>query len=59
MRRALLTTHIVLSVALLGDVAGFLAVAIRAAGTDDPELAAAARPAATSPGTPPTCRPAL
>jgi uncharacterized membrane protein len=41
MRRALLTAHIVLSVALLGDVAGFLAVAIRAAGTDDPELAAA------------------
>ena len=41
MRRALLTAHIVLSVALLGDVAGFLAVAVRAAATDDPELAAA------------------
>jgi hypothetical protein len=41
MRRALLLAHIVCSVALLGDVAGFLAVAIRAATTDDPELAAA------------------
>lgn len=41
MRRALLTTHILCSVALLGDVAGFLAVAIRAATTDDPALAAA------------------
>jgi uncharacterized membrane protein len=41
MRRALLTTHIVCSVALLGDVAGYLAVAIRAATTDDPGLAAA------------------
>jgi Predicted integral membrane protein (DUF2269) len=41
MRRALLTAHILFSVALLGDVAGFLAVAIRAATTDDPELAAA------------------
>jgi uncharacterized membrane protein len=41
MRRALLTTHIICSVALLGDVAGYLAVAIRAATTDDPGLAAA------------------
>jgi uncharacterized membrane protein len=41
MRRALLTVHIVCSVALLGDVAGFLAVAVRAATTSDPELAAA------------------
>jgi hypothetical protein len=40
MRRALLTAHILCSVALLGDVAGFLAVAIRAATTDDPALAA-------------------
>jgi uncharacterized membrane protein len=42
MRRALLTTHIVCSVALLGDSAGYLAVAIRAATTDDAGLAAAA-----------------
>jgi len=42
MRRALLTTHIVCSVALLGDVACYLAVAIRAATTDDPGFAAAA-----------------
>jgi hypothetical protein len=41
MRRALLTAHIVCSVALLGDVAGFLAVAVRAATTDDPSVAAA------------------
>ena len=40
-RRAVLTVHIVASVGLLGDVAGFLAVAIRAVTTDDPELAAA------------------
>jgi uncharacterized membrane protein len=39
-RRALLTVHIVASVGLLGDVAGFLAVAIRGATTDDPALAA-------------------
>ena len=37
MRRALLTTHIIASVALLGDSAGFLAVAVRAA--TDPGLA--------------------
>ena len=41
MRRALLTIHIVCSVGLLGDVAGFLAVAVRASTTDDPALAAA------------------
>jgi hypothetical protein len=40
-RRALLTAHILVSVGLFGDVAGFLAVAIRAAGTDDPEVARA------------------
>ncbi len=41
LRRALLFAHISLSVALLGDVAGFLAVAIRAASLDDPALASA------------------
>jgi len=40
-RRALLTAHILVSVGLFGDVAGFLAVAIRAAGTSDPEVARA------------------
>ena len=35
-RLALLTAHIMISVGLLGDSAGFLAVAIRAANTDDP-----------------------
>jgi hypothetical protein len=40
-RRALLTAHILVSVGLFGDVAGFLAVTIRAAGTDDPEVARA------------------
>lgn len=39
LRRALLTVHIVVAVGLLGDSAGFLAIAIRAAATDDPELA--------------------
>jgi hypothetical protein len=39
-RRALLTIHIVVAVGLLGDSAGFLAIAIRAAATDDPQLAA-------------------
>ncbi len=39
-RRALLTLHIVVAVGLLGDSAGFLAIAIRAAVTDDPQLAA-------------------
>jgi uncharacterized membrane protein len=41
-RRALLTTHIVASVGLLGDVAVLLATAVRAATTDDPQLAASA-----------------
>jgi uncharacterized membrane protein len=41
MRRAVLFAHIVFSVALLGDVACFLAVSVRAATTDDPALAAA------------------
>jgi hypothetical protein len=40
-RRAVLTAHVVVSVGLLGDSAGFTAVAIRAAGTDDPDLARA------------------
>jgi hypothetical protein len=40
-RRAVLTTHIVASVALLGDCAAVLAVNVRAASTGDPELAAA------------------
>jgi hypothetical protein len=35
-RQALLTAHIIISVGLLGDSAGFLAVAIRASQTDDP-----------------------
>jgi hypothetical protein len=39
-RRSLLTGHIVASVGLLGDSAGFLAVAVRAATTNDPALAA-------------------
>jgi uncharacterized membrane protein len=39
LRRAVLTLHIIASVALLGDSAGFLAVATRAATTDDPALA--------------------
>jgi Predicted integral membrane protein (DUF2269) len=36
--KALLTAHIVFSVALLGDSAGFLAVAIRTSTLDDPAL---------------------
>jgi hypothetical protein len=40
-RRTLLTAHILVSVGLFGDVAGFLAVAIRATSTDDPEVARA------------------
>jgi hypothetical protein len=40
-RRILLTAHLLVSVGLFGDVAGFLAVSIRAAGTDDPEVARA------------------
>jgi hypothetical protein len=39
-RLALLTAHIMMSVSLLGDSAGFLAVAIRAANTHDPALRA-------------------
>jgi hypothetical protein len=35
MRQTVLTAHIVVSVGLLGDSAGFLAVAIRASGTAD------------------------
>jgi hypothetical protein len=36
-RQAILTAHIIMSVGLLGDSAGFLAVAIRIAGTDGPD----------------------
>jgi uncharacterized membrane protein len=39
-RRIVLTAHIAASVGLLGDVAGFLAIAIRAATTPDPALEA-------------------
>jgi hypothetical protein len=35
-RLALLTAHIIISVGLLGDSAGFLAVAVRVSMTDDP-----------------------
>ena len=35
-RQTLLTAHIIFSVGLLGDSAGFLAVALRAAGTSEP-----------------------
>lgn len=35
-RLTLLTAHIIISVGLLGDSAGFLAVSIRLSGTDDP-----------------------
>jgi hypothetical protein len=38
-RNALLTAHIVVSVGLLGDAAGYLAVAIRTSTIDDPALA--------------------
>ena len=38
-RHALLTAHIVVSVGLLGDAAGYLAVAIRTSTIDDPTLA--------------------
>jgi hypothetical protein len=41
-RNSLLTVHIIVSVGLLGDAAGFLAVAIRRAITTDPQLAAGA-----------------
>lgn len=39
-RNAILTVHIIVAVGLLGDSAGFLAVAVRGATTDDPALAA-------------------
>ena len=39
-RQVLLTAHIIFSVGLLGDSAGFLAVSIRAATTDDPKAVA-------------------
>lgn len=38
-RRAVLTAHIIFSVGLLGDSAGFLAVAVRGATTTDPQVA--------------------
>lgn len=38
-RNAVLTTHIIVSVGLLGEAAGLLAIAIRAANTDDPAFA--------------------
>ena len=37
-RHAILTAHIVLAVGLLGDAAGYLAVAIRTSTIDDPAL---------------------
>jgi hypothetical protein len=42
LRNTMLTAHIVVSVALLGDSAGFLAVAIRRAASDDPAFMDAA-----------------
>ena len=42
LRRAVLTVHIVASVALLGDCAAILALNVRAATTADPQLAASA-----------------
>jgi hypothetical protein len=41
LRRSVLTAHIIVSVGLLGDAAAFLAVSVRAAGSDDPAFAAA------------------
>lgn len=38
-RNAVLSVHIIVAVGLLGDSAGFLAVAVRGATTDDPALA--------------------
>jgi hypothetical protein len=43
LRRSVLTAHIVVSVGLLGDSAGFLAVAIRGATTSDPVVAEVSR----------------
>lgn len=40
-RRALLTAHIIVSVGLLGDSAGFLAVAVRSSTTQNPQFASA------------------
>lgn len=40
-RRSVLTAHIIVSVGLLGDSAGFLAVAVRSATTEDRQLASA------------------
>ena len=40
-RRAVLTAHILISVGLLGEVSAFLAIAARAAGTEDPAFASA------------------
>jgi len=41
LRKLVLTAHIIVSVGLLGDSAGYLAVAIRGAITSDPEIARA------------------
>jgi uncharacterized membrane protein len=38
LRRSLLTTHIIVSVGLLGDSAGLTAIAVRAASTGEPAL---------------------
>ena len=43
LRRTVLTAHIVASVGLLGDSAGFLAVAVQTATTTDPAVEAASR----------------
>ncbi len=40
-RRAVLTAHIAISVGLLGEVSAFLAIAVRAAGAEDPAFSAA------------------
>jgi hypothetical protein len=42
LRRAVLTVHIIASVALLGDVAVIVAINVRSATTSDPALAASA-----------------
>jgi len=41
-RNSLLTAHIMVSVGLFGDSAGFLAVAVRRSTSDDPALVASA-----------------
>jgi hypothetical protein len=43
LRRTILTAHIVVTVGLLGDSAGFLAVAVQAATTTDPAVAHGSR----------------